>query len=96
MEHNEAANMINKYLSRADVLRRMRRGDLPTQGGGYTSALFFDDGARTTGRIGHRLLREGLIERPEHSSVHSRYTLATEASSTLTDHIVRDEKSGAI
>jgi hypothetical protein len=65
------------YLTKAQVLARMRRGDLPTQGGGYTSALFFDDGARTTGTLGHQLVRTGVIDRPAKTSVHSRYTLAT-------------------
>jgi len=65
-----------KYLTRAEVLRRMKRGDLPTQGGGYTSALHFDDGSRTTGPLGARLVREGVIDRPKHSSVSSPYTLA--------------------
>ncbi len=68
--------MSANFITRAEALRRMRRGDLPTGGGGYTSALFFDDGARTTGRVGWKMLRDGLIERPAHSSVSSRYTLA--------------------
>jgi hypothetical protein len=56
----------------------MRRGDMPTYGGGYTSALHFADGERTSGVTGWKLLRDGLIERPAHSSVSSPYTLAKE------------------
>lgn len=67
-----------RYLSRAQVLRRMRAGDLPTQGGGYSSALYFDDGTRTTGPMGAQLRRDGLIDYPAHSSVTSRYTLTPE------------------
>lgn len=65
-----------KFLTRTQALARMKRGDLPTQGGGYSSALYFDDGARTSGPVGARLHKDGLIERPAHSSVYSRYTLA--------------------
>ena len=63
------------FLTRREVLARMRRGDLPTRGGGYTSALFFDDGARTTGQVGYRLVKDGLIEPPTGTSVYSVYTL---------------------
>lgn len=73
--------MRARFLTRAQALARMRRGDLPTQGGGYSSALYFDDGARTSGPVGHRLHADGLIERPAHTSVSSRYTLAAAAKS---------------
>jgi len=70
--------MAVKFLSAAQALRRMAGGDLPTCGGGYSSALYFSDGSRTTGPIGHALHQAGLIERPAHTSVDSPYTL-TEA-----------------
>jgi hypothetical protein len=53
----------------------MRAGDLPTCGGGYSSALFFDDGRRTSGPTGWRMRKDGLIDVPVNSSVYARYTL---------------------
>ncbi len=70
-----------KPLTRAEVLKRMRAGDFPTAGGGYTGKLFFDDGRKTTSQMGSRLVREGVIERPgpwngqSPTSVHSTYRL---------------------
>ena len=65
-----------KFLTRTEALRRMKRGDLPTRGGGYSSALHFSDGARTTGPVGHRLKRDGLIDPPAGSACDTPYTLA--------------------
>lgn len=67
--------MGRTYLTRKAVVRRMKRGDLPTQGGGYSSALYFDDGARTTSDMGWRLVKAGIVVRPTQTSVHARYTL---------------------
>lgn len=67
--------MKTRFLSRAEALRRMRAGDLPTCGGGYSSALFFDDGRRTSGPTGWRMRKDGLIDVPVNSSVYARYTL---------------------
>lgn len=66
----------NALLTRAEAIRRMKKGDLPTQGGGYSSALHFDDGRRTSGPVGARMFRDGIIELPDnHTSVNARYTL---------------------
>lgn len=62
-------------VTRAEVLRRMRRGDLPTRGGGYSSKLFFSDGARCSGLVARRLVREGRIEPPSGSHCDAVYTL---------------------
>lgn len=64
-----------KRLSRREALRRMAAGDLPTAGGGYSSALHFDDGRRTSGQTGYRMRRDGLIESPAKTSVDATYTL---------------------
>jgi len=75
-----------KFLSAREALSRMKRGDLPTAGGGYTSALHFDDGRRTSGPVGHRLVKSGKVNPPEHSSVNSPYTLAQETKPTFVNH----------
>lgn len=53
-----------KFISKAEAIRRMKNGDLPTQGGGYSAALYFSDGQRTTSRTGSQLVMLGIVERP--------------------------------
>lgn len=71
--------MGSQFISRREALRRMKSGDLPTRGGGYTSALFFSDGKRTSGPVGYKLRRDGLIIPPEGSSCDTPYQLAPES-----------------
>ena len=65
-----------RWLTRAEALRRMRRGDLPTRGGGYSSALYFADGRRTSGPVGWRLVRAGVVVAPTGTACDTPYTLA--------------------
>lgn len=93
-------------LTRREALARMRLGDLPTRGGGYSSALYFSDGRRTSGPVGYRLRKDGLIEPPAGSACDGRYTLVapryvvrTETSqvSTLrTPHQVVDTRTASV
>lgn len=68
--------MKHKFLTRAQALARMRRGDLPTRGGGYSSALYFSDGMRTSGPVGYRMRKDGLIDEPQGTCCDQTYTLA--------------------
>lgn len=65
-------------LTGAQVLARMRRGDLPTIKGGYTEKSVFNDGAWASGQVMRRLRKEGLADPPAHTSVHSPWTLPKE------------------
>lgn len=65
-------------LTRAEVLKRLRAGDLPTTAGGYTSTVVFADHRKASHATITKLHRDGLIERPEHHSIYSPWTL-TEA-----------------
>ena len=49
-------------LTARQVLARMSAGDLPTYGGGYVVAGYFDDGARAARGVMRRLLRAGKVE----------------------------------
>lgn len=62
-----------KHLTTAQVLKRMKAGDLPTLRGGYTDASVFDDGATVHGQTMHGLFKAGKIERPEGTSIYSRW-----------------------
>lgn len=64
-------------LTASQVLRRMRAGDLPTYGGGYSVGGHFDDGAKAAAGVMRRLERQRKIDYPAASSVYARWTLAT-------------------
>jgi len=62
-------------LNGRQVLARMRRGDLPTLKGGYSSKVVFADGAVASNQVMTRLLRLGSVNYPRHTSVNSPFTL---------------------
>ena len=71
-----------RFLTAREALKRMNRGDLPTRGGGYSSALHFNDGQRTSGPVGHKLIRAGLVVPPVGTCCDTPYTLPTTADET--------------
>ena len=70
--------MREKSLTGAQVLARMKRGDLPYIRGGYTEKSGFDDGRWASGQVMRRLRKSGKVDPPAHSSVHSPWTLPKE------------------
>jgi hypothetical protein len=62
-------------ITAAQVLARMKRGDLPTIAGGYTNKSIFEDGTRVSHKTMTSLHRAGKIEYPAKSSVYSPWTL---------------------
>lgn len=69
-----------RTLSGKEVLARMRRGDLPGSSGG--SKAVFDDGSWVSGPVMHKLVKAGLVDRPQGGSMSSPFTLAEKASET--------------
>lgn len=51
-----------KTLTGREVISRMKKGDLPTYGGGYTEGGFFDDGVRAARGVMRRLRKAGKVE----------------------------------
>lgn len=58
------------------VLARMEQGDLPTRGGNWY--CFFSDGTRVDPRTMEKLVRQGKVNMPEHTSVYSPFTLVSQ------------------
>ncbi len=75
---------MEKPLTSAQVLKRMRRGDCPTLRGGYSDASGFDDGAIVRSQTMLKLFLKRLIDRPEGTSIHSRWTLAENSKIKMT------------
>lgn len=63
-------------LNRAQVLARMKRGDLPQMVGAGGFVAVFDDGEKAGHQTMRGLEKSGYIERPIGSSVSARWTLA--------------------
>jgi hypothetical protein len=66
---------MNKNLSSAQVLARMHKGDLMFPIGFASDKGVFDDGSRVSHAVVYRLLKNGKIQRPEGTSIHSPFTL---------------------
>lgn len=73
-------------VARREALARMRRGDLPTACG-TPACMLFDDNGRTTYAVARALVRDGLVERPRHASVHSTFTLTPAGRDGLPAHL---------
>lgn len=71
--------MAKKNITGAEVVRRMKAGDLPHFGGGYNDTAYFDDGTRVPHAVMFRLYKSGKVERPEGTSVKNRWTLTKAA-----------------
>ncbi|MGZ5078637.1 MAG: hypothetical protein ACXWHZ_03720 [Usitatibacter sp.] len=65
------------YVSRREVLARMKRGDLPMRLD--YNAVQFDDGAKVRFATVRGLEKDGLIVRPTGTVVGDRFTLAAPA-----------------
>lgn len=64
-----------KSLTKAQVLARMRAGDLPTRAGGFTNTSVFGDGARAPSAVMTKLQRERKIDYPQGTSISCTWTL---------------------
>jgi hypothetical protein len=68
--------MKEERLTRAQVLARMKRGDLPQMVGAGGFVAVFDDGAKAGHQTMRGLEKSGFIERPVGTSISARWTLA--------------------
>jgi hypothetical protein len=69
--------MKTRKLNSREVLARMKKGDLPHLRGGYTYDSAFEDGALVSHATMYSLMNQGLVERPEGTSITAKWTLRT-------------------
>lgn len=67
--------MRRKNLTAREVMDRLLAGEALYPRGGNTQRAAFDDGALVAHDTIRALVGQGKIDRPEHASVHSPYTL---------------------